>query len=228
MSSDPFDIASFKDECAWYKGKSTKKLLDGYRIFPGDPWEEENALITTFLEKDFYALREWHPKAIETLAPEKKIRLIQAMFVHLAMMGAGERCTPAEVKSMKGESSMNYDLKLSHFIRDNSKVWLKGDVPFTEADLAAYLRLLTYLNYNATDAATFSTDVIQRHNCYPFKQLFKHIERFVKKNKNPMQLVLALRDFRGSLVWHAKNRDSEEQKLAKDLLEKVDVILRPR
>ena len=223
-----FDIASFKAECDWYKGKSTKKLLDGYQIFPADPWAEENALIKTFLEKDFYELREWQPKAIDTLAQDKKIRLIQAMLVHLAMMGTGARCTPAEVKAMKGESTMNCDLKLSHFIRDYSKAWLKGDVPFTEADLAAYLRLLTYLNYNATDTAPFPTDVIQRHNCYPFKQLFKHIERFVKKNRNPGALVLALRDFRGSLVWHAKERSSEEQKLAKDLLGKVDAILRPR
>jgi hypothetical protein len=223
-----FDIADFTKECSWYKGKSTKKLLDGYRIFPRDPWAAENGLIETFLKKDFYKLREWQPTAIETLAPEKKIRLIQAMLVHLAMMGTGERCTPAEVKAMKGETSMNYDLKLSHFIRDFSKEWLKGDVPFTEADLAACLRVLTYLNYNATDTAPYPTDVIQRHNLYPFKQLFKHVTNFAKKNRDTPVLILALRDFRGSLVWHAKKRTSEEQKLAKDLLDKVDAILRPR
>jgi hypothetical protein len=223
-----FDIADFKTECSWYKGKSSKKLLDGYKIFPGDPWAEENALIEIILKKDFYELRDWRPKTIDVLAPEKKIRLIQALFVHLAMMGAGEHCTPAEVKALKGESSMNYDLVLSHFIRDNSKVWLKGDMPFTEADLAAHLRVLTYLNYNATDKAAFATDVVQRHNQYPFKQLFKHIERFAKKNRDKDALVKALRDFRGSLVWHANERTSEEQKLAKDLLAKVDAILRPR
>jgi hypothetical protein len=222
-----FDIADFKDECAWYKGKSTKKLLDGYKIFAGDPWAEENALIEKFLKKDFYELRDWAPTAIDPLAQDKKIRLIQAMLVHLAMMGTGERCTPAEVKAMKGESSMNYDLKLSHFIRDFSKEWLKGDVPFTEADLCACLRVLTYLNYNATDKAPYPTDVMYRHNLYPFKQLFKHVTGFAKKNRNPAALVSALKDFRGSLVWHAK-RDSQEQKLAKDLLEKVDAILRPR
>src|SRR5262249_54973016 len=80
-----FDIANFKDECAWYKGKSTKKLLDGYKIHPGDPWAEENALIEKYLQKDFYKLREWTPTAIDTLPQQKKIRLIQAMLVHLAM-----------------------------------------------------------------------------------------------------------------------------------------------
>lgn len=222
-----FDIATFKDECAWYKGKSTKKLLDGYEIHPGDPFAEENVLIEKFLKETWAELKVWRP-VIDGLAPEKQIRFVQALFVHLAMMGTGARCTPAEVNAMKGESTMNYDLKLSHFIRDYSKEWLKGDVPFTETDLCTYLRLLTYLNYNATDAAAFPTDVVQRHNCYPFKQLFRHVERFVKKNGPTKPLVLALRDFRGSLVWHADKRDSQEQKLAKDLLDKVDAILRPR
>ena len=223
-----FDIATFKDECSWYKGKSTKKLLDGYEIFPGDPWAEENVLIEKFLKETWAELRKWGPM-IDALPREKQIRFIQAMLVHLAMMGTGARCSPAEVKAMKGGSSMNYDLKLSHFIRDYSKEWLKGDVPFTEADLCAYLRLLTYLNYNATSAATHPTDVINRYNCYPFKQLFnKHVAGFAKKNKNPASLLKALKDFRGSLVWHASKRDSQEQKLAKDLLDKVDAILRPR
>jgi len=222
-----FDIASFKDECAWYKGKSPKKLLDGYAIHPGDPWAEENALIETFLKETWADLKKWGP-TIDALPAEKRIRFVQAMLVHLTMMGTGARCTRDEVEAMKGESTMNYDLKLSHFIRDYSKTWLKGDVPFTETDLCAYLRLLTYLNYNATDAATFPTDVIQRHNQYPFKQLFKHVERFAKKNRDKDALIKALRDFRGSLVWHADTRSSEEQKLAKDLLGKVDAILRPR
>jgi len=222
-----FDIAKFKDECSWYKGKSTKKLLDGYRIFPGDPFAEENVLIEKFLKDTWAEVKQWGP-TLDALAPEKQIRFVQALFVHLAMMGTGEHCTPAEVKAMKGESSMNYDLKLSHFIRDYSKEWLKKDVPFTEADLCTYLRLLTYLNYNVGPSAPYPTDVMYRYNLYPFKQLFKHIERFVKKNGSTKPLVLALRDFRGSLVWHADERDSQEQKLAKDLLGKVDAILRPR
>jgi hypothetical protein len=38
-------------------------------------------------------------------------------------------------------------------------------------------------------------------------------------------LLRALKDFRGSLVWHDKKRDSQEKKLAKDLLDKVDAIV---
>jgi hypothetical protein len=101
-----FDIASFKDECAWYQGKSTKKLLDGYAIHPGDPWAEENALIETFLKETWADLKKWGPM-LDALGPAKQIRFVQAMLVHLAMMGAGARCTPDEVKAMKGESTMN-------------------------------------------------------------------------------------------------------------------------
>jgi hypothetical protein len=224
--ADAFDIANFKAECTWYKGKSTKKLLDGYQIFPGDPYAEENVLIEKFL-KDTWGGKKWFP-VVDALEPQKQIRLVKAFFVHLAMMGAGERCTPAEVKAMKGESSMNYDLVLSHFIRDYSKEWLKRDVPFTEDDFSAYLRLLTYLNYNGNDSAPHMTDIVQRHNLYPFKQFFKHITRFAKKNRDKPKLLLALRDFRGSLPWHAKKRDSEEKALAEDLIEKTEALLKAR
>jgi hypothetical protein len=144
------------------------------------------------------------------------------------MMGAGEVCTAAEVKAMKGETSMNYDLKLSHLIRDYSKEWMKGDIPFTEDDLTEYLRLLTYLNYNVGDSVPRQTDVMQRHNLFPFKQLFKHITKFAKKTRDKPRLLLALRDFRGSLKWHAEKRDSEEQALAKDLIAKTDLLLKLR
>lgn len=167
-----FDIASFKNECGWYKGKSTKKLLDGYQIFPGDPWAEENELIEKLLKDTWAELKKWGPM-IDALAPEKQIRFVQALFVHLAMMGTGARCTPAEVKAMKGESTI-----------------LEG--------------------------------VAQEGRAV------HGVERYVKKNGATKPLVLALRDFRGSLVWHADERDSQEQKLAKDLLGKVDAILRPR
>jgi hypothetical protein len=144
-------------------------------------------------------------------------------------MGAGEVCTPAEVKAKKGESSMNYDLKLSHFIRDYSKEWFKRDIPFTEADLSEYLRLLTYLNYNADWAAGRSpTDIMYRYNLFPFKQFFKHITRFAKANRDKPNLLKALRDFRGSLKWHAEKRDSQEKALAEDLIAKTDLLLKSR
>jgi hypothetical protein len=224
---DDFDIATFKKECTWYAGTSKKKLLDGYRIFPNDPYAEENVLIEKFLKETWADLRKWRP-IIDGLGPPKQIRFVKALFVHLAMMGAGERCTPAEVKSMKGESSMNYDLKLSHLIRDYSKEWMKGDIPFTEQDLADYLRLLTYLNFNATDKASFPTDVVQRHNLFPFKQLWKHVAGFVKKNRDAPVLLKSLRGFRASLKWHADKRDSQEQALARDLIAKTDALLRPK
>jgi hypothetical protein len=226
MAND-FDIASFKKECTWYAGKSTKKLLDGYRIFPNDPHAEENALIEKMLNETWNDMRKWQPM-IDALPQEKRIRFVKALFVHLAMMGAGEHCTPAEVKALNGESSMNYDLKLSHFIRDYSKEWMKGEIPFTETDLADYVRLLTYLNFNATDTATFSTDIIQRHNQFPFKQFFKHVARYVKKNREAPVLTRSLRDFRASLKWHADKRDSQEQALARDLIDKTDAVLRPK
>jgi hypothetical protein len=213
-----------KPECPWYQGKSTKRLLDGYRIFPGDPYADENALIEKLLKDTWANVKTFGP-TIDALAPDKQIRFVRALMIHLAMMGAGEALTRDEVKAMKGEWSMNYDLKLSHFIRDYSKDWLKRDIPFTEDDLCAQLRLLTFLNYNAQGGAAHPTDVMQRHNLYPFKQLFKHITKLAKKNRNKPGLVRALRDFRGSLKWHAEKRDSQEQALARDLIAKTDDVL---
>lgn len=219
-----FDMATFRKECTWYTGKTTKKLLDGYEIHAGDPYAEENERIEAFLNETWADMKKWRP-IIDALAPEKQIRFIQAMFVHLAMMGTGARCTEAEVKALKGESSMNYDLKLSHFIRDYSKEWLKGNVPFTQEDLLEYLRLLTYLNYNAGDRVPYSTDIMYRYNLFPFKQFFKHLVKFAKKNPKSPVFVRALRDFRGSLGWHAK-RTSQEQALANDLIAKTEDLLK--
>jgi hypothetical protein len=222
-----FEIANFKAECTWYQGKSKKKLLDGYRIFPDDPYADENVIIEKFLKDTWAELKKWAP-IVDALGPQKQIRFVKALFVHLAMMGAGECCTAAEVKAMKGESSMNYDLHLSHFIRDYSKQWLKQDIPFTEDDLCAYVRLMTYLNYNVGDSVTHPTDIMYRYNLFPFKQFFKHITKFAKKNRDKPNLLQALRDFRGSLTSHAKERDIEKKALAEDLLAKTDALLRAR
>ena len=73
---------------------------------------------------------------------------------------------------------------------------------------------MTYLNYNVGDSAAHQTDIMYRHNLFPFKQFFKHVTKFAKKNRDKAGLVRALHAFRGSLKWHAEKRDSKEKELA--------------
>ncbi len=220
VTEQSFDIQEFKKECTWYRGKGTKRLFDGYRILPNDPYEGESLVIEKLL-KDQFTVED----ALKLL-DATRMRLVRAAFVHLLLMEAGESFSREELKQIPGaEDIRHYDLVLSHFIRDLSKEWLKQEVDFTEGDLCDHLRFLTYANFNSQGNSRVSgIDTIHRYNQYPHKLLMRHVARFAKKNKNH-SLAQPLRDYQSSLRWHAKTREKKEKALAQDLIKKVDALL---
>jgi hypothetical protein len=218
-TKNTFQAQTFLAECSWYKGSEKKRLFDGYRIFPSDPYAAQNVLIDK-LHRDQFEVSD-----AQQLPPAEQIRLVEAALVHLVMMGAGEGLSRAELEKVKGaESIRHYNYVLSHFIRDFGKEWFKGEIPFTEADLKEHLRLLTFLNFEGQNEYS-KCDVVHRHNQYPFRGLVTQVNRFLKKNKTHA-LDQALKDLQASLQWHAKERESAEAKLAGDMIKKLDAALK--